>query len=220
MTSVDLFFFGIYPYIAVAIFLIGSLVRHGDPLDFRHGSPCRIRRCDGAPFARGAFHMGLIVLLVGHVVGLPLPSARHAILGSTVEARHMISMIASGLFGVVCLFGTVLLIPCGPADGRTQATGPTIDMVILQLLFALLVLCLSTSACHNDAGTMLALAEWGRRIATFDAGAADLVMGTDVASQLHLVLGLTILLLAPFSRLRLVWSMPSFSRGFRPCRRG
>jgi nitrate reductase gamma subunit len=54
----------------------------------------------------------------------------------------------------------------------------------------------------------MVLSEWAQRIVTFRGGAADLVAGVAWPYRLHLVLGLTIFLLFPFSRLVHIWSAP------------
>jgi nitrate reductase gamma subunit len=58
---------------------------------------------------------------------------------------------------------------------------------------------------HEDASVMLALSDWAQRIVTFRPDAAGLV-ALAWPYKLHLVLGMTIFLLLPFSRLVHVWS--------------
>ena len=55
---------------------------------------------------------------------------------------------------------------------------------------------------------MIALANWAQYIVTFRGGAADFVAGTSLIFKLHIVLGLTIFLLFPFTRLVHVLSAP------------
>ena len=79
------------------------------------------------------------------------------------------------------------------------------------ILFVQLVLGLLTipfSAQHMDGSSMLALASWAQHLVTFQGGAAGFVAGEALVFKLHLVLGLTIFLLFPFTRLVHVWSVP------------
>jgi len=79
------------------------------------------------------------------------------------------------------------------------------------LIYAQLILGLSSifaSAQHLDGSEMLVLAEWAQRIVTLRGGAADLIAGVDPIFKLHIVLGMTIFLVFPFSRLVHIWSAP------------
>jgi nitrate reductase gamma subunit len=62
------------------------------------------------------------------------------------------------------------------------------------------------SGQHLDGSMMLVLAEWAQRIVTFRPGAADLVASAPWVFKLHIVLGLTLFLVFPFSRLVHIWS--------------
>jgi nitrate reductase gamma subunit len=53
---------------------------------------------------------------------------------------------------------------------------------------------------------MLKFTEWAQRIVTFRGGAADLIIGAPLLFKLHIVLGLTIFLIFPFTRLVHIWS--------------
>ena len=70
------------------------------------------------------------------------------------------------------------------------------------------MLTLPFSLGHRDGGTMVALSHWAQGIVTFQAGAADHVLGVDAVFKAHIALGLTIFLLFPFSRLVHIWSAP------------
>jgi nitrate reductase gamma subunit len=62
------------------------------------------------------------------------------------------------------------------------------------------------SGQHLDGGMMLVLAQWAQHIVTFRGGAADLVAGVPWVFKVHMVLGLTLFLVFPFSRLVHIWS--------------
>ena len=85
------------------------------------------------------------------------------------------------------------------------------DVAILVILWLQLLIGLVTlpySLAHSDGSVMLLLSEWAQRILTFRGGAAELVDGLPWPYRLHLVLGLTIFLLFPFSRLVHMFSVP------------
>jgi len=211
MSYLDTFFFGIYPYIAGAVFLIGSLVRFDyEPYTWKSGSSQFLRR-RGMRAASNAFHLGVLALFGGHLVGLLTPHELYTAAGLTPPVKQMIAMTAGGIAGSLAFCGMVFLIWRRLTDDRVRAAGTTMDTAILLLLFVQLVLGLASipaSAHHADAAGMLALADWAQHIVTFRGGAAQLVAGVDTVFKLHLALGMTIFLVFPFSRLVHIWSVP------------
>ena len=59
---------------------------------------------------------------------------------------------------------------------------------------------------HMDGSEMVKFMGWAQRIWTFRGGAAELVANVSIVFKLHLVLGLTVFLLFPFTRLVHIWS--------------
>lgn len=211
MNDLNFFLFGIFPYIAIAVFLIGSLVRFDyEPYTWKSGSSQFVRR-KGMLFASNAFHIGIILLLSGHAVGLLTPHGLYSALGLSAETKQVLAMTAGGIFGTLCLVGMVILLHRRLTDERVKVAGSRMDTFILLLLFVQLLLGLMTipvSASHHDASIMLALAEWAQRIVTFRSGAAELVAQTGLIFQLHLIVGMIIVLVFPFTRLVHIWSVP------------
>jgi nitrate reductase gamma subunit len=77
------------------------------------------------------------------------------------------------------------------------------------LLWLQLVLGLATmplSAQHLDGSVMMKLAEWAQRIVTFRPVRRSCWRTSRLAFKLHMVLGMTIFLIFPFTRLVHVWS--------------
>lgn len=203
--------FGLYPYIALSVFLVGSLIRFDrDQYTWRSGSSQLLRRkllFVGSNF----FHIGVLFILAGHFVGLLTPHEVYTALGLSVEAKQITAMVSGGAFGVLCFVGLTLLIYRRLSDPRIRATSSAMDIAILLLLYVQLTLGLSTifvSAHHLDGSEMLKLAEWAQRIVTFRGGAAAIIADVNPVFKLHIVLGMTIFLLFPFSRLVHIWSAP------------
>lgn len=211
MDYVHFFFFGIYPYIAGAVFLVGSLVRFDyEPYTWKSGSSQFLRR-RGMLFASNAFHIGIIFLLTGHFVGLLTPHEVYGALGLTPAAKQVMAMTAGGIAGTLAFFGMIFLVYRRLTDARVRAAGSPMDTAILLLLFVQLVLGLCTipvSAHHAEGSAMLALAGWAQHVVTFRGDAANMVAEVEPVFKIHLVLGMTILLLFPFSRLVHIWSVP------------
>lgn len=206
----DQFAFQVYPYIALAVFFIGSWARYDRAMyTWRTGSS-QLLSGRGMRFGSNLFHVGILVVLGGHLVGLltPHPLYEHVI---SAPQKQVLAMAVGGVFGVVCLAGLLVLLTRRLGNRRVRATGTAGDTAILVLLLAQLLLGLSTivvSSRHMDGGVMMQLAEWAQRIVTFRSGAADAIAGVHWIYKAHLLLGTTLFLVAPFSRLVHVWSIP------------
>ena len=209
-TYINQFFFGIYPYIALTVFFVGSLLRYDrDQYTWKASSSQLLSKKD-MRLGSNLFHIGIIALFFGHLMGLLTP---HWAYESVISAgaKQVLAMTAGGIFGLTCLAGMILLIRRRLKDARVRATSQASDLPVLLLLFVQLVLGLLTipaSAQHLDGSSMLALASWAQHIVTFQGDAAAIVAGEAFIFKIHLVLGLTIFLVFPFTRLVHVWSVP------------
>jgi len=203
--------FGIYPYVALSVFLIASLIRfERDQYTWRSGSSQLLRR-KLLMVGSNCFHIGVLFILAGHFVGLLTPHEVYTALGLPVEAKQLLAMTSGGAFGVLCFVGLTLLIYRRLVDPRIRATSSSMDIAILLLLYAQLTLGLVSifaSAHHLDGSEMLKLSDWAQRIVTFRGGAADAIADVNPIFKLHIMLGLTIFLIFPFSRLVHIWSVP------------
>lgn len=203
--------FGLYPYVALAVFLIGSLIRYDrDPYTWRSGSSQLLRK---RQFAWGSylFHIGIIGLFLGHLVGLLTPIVIFDALGISHAAKQMMAIVVGGIFGIMCFAGLTLLIHRRLTDPRIRGTSTKMDFFILFLLYAQLILgmiSIPISLGHPEGDQMMAFMTWAQMIVTFQGGAADLVASAHWVFKLHIFLGLTVFLVFPFSRLVHIWSAP------------
>jgi nitrate reductase gamma subunit len=202
------FLFGIYPYIALAIFFLGSLIRFDrEQYSWKSDSSQLLRRGQ-LRLGSNLFHVGVLFLFFGHFVGMLTP---HFIYEPFISAgaKQVLAMVSGGTAGVLAFIGISLLLHRRLTEPRIRATSKTSDIVILLLLWLQLLLGLATiplSAQHLDGSMMIRLAEWGQRIVTFRGGAVDLLEGAGWVFKTHLFLGMTIFLVFPFTRLVHVWS--------------
>ena len=208
MSALHNFFFSIYPYICLAVFLMGSLARFDrDQYTWKSDSSQLLRK-GSLRWGSNLFHIGILFLFFGHFVGLLTPHFiyEHFI---TPENKQLMAIYSGGAAGVVCFVGLTMLLHRRLFDPRIRLTSHRTDIAILVILWVQLVLGLVTlpfSLSHSDGGVMMALGEWAQRLVTFRAGGAELLVNLDWPYKIHLVLGMTIFLLFPFSRLVHVWS--------------
>ena len=209
MSYVHNFVFGIYPYIALAIFLLGSLIRFDREQYTWKSDSSQLLRRGQLRLGSNLFHIGILLLFVGHFVGLLIPKDLYHALGLSTENKQMLAIIAGGVFGTMCLIGLLLLTHRRLAEPRIRATSTRMDIFILLWILVTLVLGLISifvSLGHRDGAVMVQLGQWAQHIVTLRAGAADFIVDVHGIYKAHLVFGMTLFVLFPFSRLVHVWS--------------
>ncbi len=200
--------FGIYPYIALTIFLLGSLIRFDREQYTWKSDSSQLLKRNQLRLGSNLFHIGVLFLFFGHFFGMLTP---HFIYEPIISAhdKQLLAMISGGTAGVLAFIGITLLLHRRLTEPRIRATSKTSDILILVLLWLQLLLGLATiplSGQHLDGSMMMRLAEWAQRIVTFQGGAVDLLVGAGWIFKTHLLLGMTIFLIFPFTRLVHVWS--------------
>lgn len=209
MNYLHQFIYGIYPYIALAIFLFGSLARFereqytwkSDSSQMLHEGNLRVGNI--------LFHIGILGLFFGHMVGLLTPVIVWDTIGVSHTLKQMIAMVAGGVFGTLCMLGLLILMHRRFTNPRIAAVTKTGDKVLLLWIFLTLGLGLSTiveSANHTDGHMMVLLMTWAQHIITFRGDAAEFIVAAPMLFKLHLFMGLSLFVIFPFTRLVHVWS--------------
>ena len=215
------FLFGTYPYIALTVLLIGSIARYErDPFTWKSSSSQLLRRKQ-LIVGSVLFHVGVLIIFGGHLVGLLTPVWIFDALGISHTAKQILAMAAGGIAGIMALVGGTMLLMRRLGDPRIAKNSSFADTGILILLLLQLVLGLSTiivSMQHLDGHEMVKLMSWAQGIFYFDGKAASYIQDASIVFKLHIFLGLTIFLLFPFTRLVHMLSVPV--RYVTPLRKG
>jgi len=202
------FFFSAYPYICMVVFLVGSLARFDRDQYTWKSDSSQMLRTGTLRWGSNLFHVGILFLFFGHTVGLLTPHWMYEPF-ITPAQKQLLAIIAGGIAGFICFIGLTLLIHRRMFDPRIRLTSHRTDLAILIILWVQLTIGLITlpySFSHSDGGVMLILADWAQRVFTFRVGGAEELIGLAWPYKVHMVLGMTIFLLFPFSRLVHVWS--------------
>jgi len=209
MTYLNQLAFGIYPYIALTIFLLGSLIRYereqytwkSDSSQLLHHGQLRLGNI--------LFHIGILGLFFGHLFGLLTPLWVWDALGVTHSLKQMVALIAGGTMGTICLAGLTLLLYRRLAHARIAAVTRKRDWLLLSWILGALLLGLLTiteSAKHSDGEVMVRLMMWAQHLLTFQGDAASFILDTPWLFKLHMMMGMTLFVIFPFTRLVHVWS--------------
>lgn len=203
--------FGIYPYIALAVLILGTIIRYDrEPYTWRSGSSQLLRRKQ-LVWGSVLFHVGVLVIFFGHLIGLLTPIAIFDAIGISHDAKQLLAIIAGGVAGIMAIVGASLLVHRRLFDPRVRAASSTSDTAIIMLLWLQLALGLGTipvSLQHLDGHEMVKFMTWAQGIFTFNAAASSYVADASPVFRAHIFLGLTILLIFPFTRLVHMLSAP------------
>ena len=215
---IQIFLFGVYPYIALAIAIVGTWVRFDLSQYSWKSSSSQMLRKKNMRLASNLFHVGIIVVLLGHLFGLLTP---HVLYDRFISAGHkqIAAVVVGGIAGVFCWIGLVMLMWRRFTDDRISNTSKFSDKMILVILFVQLTLGLGsifTSAQHLDGLTMLNYAGWAQDITLLrPIQAAARIEQADLIYQLHMALGITLIMIFPFTRLIHIISAPVWYFGRR-----
>ena len=207
--NLNTFLFGIYPYIALAVFLVGSLIRFDREQYTWKSDSSQMLRTGQLRVGSNLFHIGILGIFFGHLFGMLTPIPVFHALGIEAPAKQMLAIVAGGAAGAVMLVGLVILMHRRFTEPRIRVTTTTMDWVVLWLLLAQLSLGLVSlyfSWQHRDGAEMIKLMTWAQHIVTLRTDAAAYIADVAPIFKLHLVLGMTIFLVFPFSRLVHIWS--------------
>ena len=208
MRSVHDFLFQVYPYVCFTVFLVGSLIRFDQNQYSWKSDSSQLLRRDLLRWGSNLFHAGILFLFFGHLFGLFTPHAVYGIFMSAAT-KQMLAVVAGGIAGAICFVGLTMLLYRRLADPRIRHTSHTSDIAILIVLWVQLTVGLITlpySWQHADGTAMLILADWAQRIVTLRPVDATALATLPWPFLFHVVLGMTIFLILPFSRLVHVWS--------------
>jgi nitrate reductase gamma subunit len=208
--------FGWYPYLCLIVFLLGSLIRFDrEQYTWKTGSSQLLRRKQ-LRLGSNLFHVGILVIFFGHVVGLLTPIWIFDAVGISHSFKQGMAIAIGGIAGVACFVGIALLAHRRLFDPRIRATSSFGDIAILLLLWVQLALGLATifvSLGHMDGHEMVKFMNWAQGILTLQPGAAAYVADVNPLFKAHLFLGMTIFLVFPFTRLVHAWSAPVWYLG-------
>jgi nitrate reductase gamma subunit len=216
MNTLNHILFGWYPYVCLTVFLAGSLIRFDrEQYSWKAGSSQLLRR---KQLVMGSvlFHVGILVIFGGHLAGLLTPIAVFDALGIGHGFKQGMAIVIGGIAGVACFVGLTLLVHRRLFDARIRKTSSFSDTAILLILYVQLILGLSTiplSLGHMDGHEMVKFMNWAQSIIFLQSGASAYVADVHPIFKAHLVLGMTIFLVFPFTRLVHVWSAPVWYLG-------
>ena len=216
MNFINEFLFGFYPYLCMVVYFLGSWARFDrSQYTWRSQSSQFLRRRQ-LYWGSVLFHVGILLLFFGHFFGLLTPPEVYQALGLTVKGKQLLAVVAGGIFAFICFVGMTLLIHRRLFDVRIRRTSKKTDIFILLFLYVQLIIGMAGipySVADPSGGHMLVMAEWSRNVLLFQPGAAHLLDHVPWIYKIHIVFGMTLFLLTPFTRLVHIFSAPIWYLG-------
>ena len=210
--------FGWYPYLAITVLIVGSILRFdADQYSWRSQSSQFLRRKQMI-WGSNLFHLGVLVLFVGHFVGLLTPVNVFDAVGISHGFKQLTALIVGGIAGIAALVGATLLLHRRLFEPRIRRSSSIGDIAVLLLIWLQLVFGVLTvfwTIRHLGGEEMVLFMGWANAIITFDPAAPSLLSEVAWIYKLHIILGLTLFLITPFTRLVHIWSAPIWFL-FRP----
>jgi nitrate reductase gamma subunit len=210
--------FGWFPYVALTVLFVGSILRYdADQFSWRSQSSQFLRRRQ-MMLGSNLFHMGVLVLFFGHLIGLLTPIGVFETLRITHGAKQVLALVVGGIAGIAALVGATILLHRRLADPRIRQTSSWGDLTVLILLWLQLVLGVGSiywTMQHLDGGVMVQFMGWAGGILRLDPTAAEQIRDVDLIFKLHIIIGLILFTITPFTRLIHIWSIPIWFL-FRP----
>jgi nitrate reductase gamma subunit len=200
--------FGVYPYVCLAVLLIGSLIRFDrEPYTWKSDSSQMLRQGQ-LRLGSNLFHYGVIVVILGHFAGFLAPE--WAVSWALTPVGHqLIAMVVGGIAGLIAIIGLTMLIARRLLEPRIRLNSRKWDISVVCMLWLQLALGLLTvplSAFHMDGVLFETLTSYVKGVVTLNGSTAALMEEVPLIYKLHILLGFTIFLISPFTRMIHIWS--------------
>ncbi|MGW6426886.1 respiratory nitrate reductase subunit gamma [Nocardia sp. NPDC055053] len=212
-------YWDIVPYVSLAMLAVGTWWRYRyDKFGWTTRSSqlyeSRLLRI-GSPM----FHFGMLVVIVGHIIGLVIPESWTDAVGISQHVYHIQAITLGSIAGVATLTGIGLLVYRRRVNGPVFTATTVNDKIMYLVLIAALVTGLATTLIgsgaigpeHNYRETV---APWFRSIWILRPR-GDLMAQAPLSFHIHVTIALILFAIWPFTRLVHAFSAP-FGYLFRP----
>ncbi|WP_214407031.1 respiratory nitrate reductase subunit gamma [Pseudonocardia lacus] len=211
MSTLDILLWGVLPYVTIAVLVTGTIWRwRYDRFGWTTRSSelheSRLLRI-GSPL----FHFGLLVVIVGHVIGLLIPKSWTDGVGLSQQAYHVQALLLGALAGFCTLAGVAILIyrrrTTGPVFAATTRNDKLMYVVLVAAIVAGLVTTLLGAAGGEEHNYRLSVSPWFRSLFVLQPD-IEAMSHAGTAFHLHTLVGMALFALWPFTRLVHAFTAP------------
>jgi nitrate reductase gamma subunit len=207
----DVLLWGVAPYVMVVVLVGGTAWRYRyDKFGWTTRSSelheSRLLRI-GSPL----FHFGLLVVIVGHIIGLVIPKSWTDAVGLSQQAYHVQALLLGGIAGISTLAGVAILVyrrrTTGPVFRATTGNDKLMYVVLVAAIVAGLTTTLLGAAGGEEHNYRLTVAPWFRSLFVLQPD-IPAMSSAGLAFQLHALIGMALFTIWPFTRLVHAFTAP------------
>lgn len=208
----DYLLFQIYSYCAVIIFAVLIFAQKYKSKNNQYIVDKKEQYIYGGLFRFGnnLFHWSVGLLMIGHFFGLLTPEKLYTIF-ITVKEKQILEIYIGGGAGIICFIGMTIMIVERILNKKLWVTNSVSRFVMLFMVYVQLILGLLSilvSWKHLDGSQMLYITKWLQHLVILDANAYQALTSVNFIYKLHIILGFSILLVFPFTKLIHVVNLP------------
>jgi nitrate reductase gamma subunit len=212
------------PHIAMTLFWFGLITRIVKTPQSLQAESSQFLSKKGQRWGGNLFHYGILLVFIGHFTGLFTPENLYHMVMTTATKRAMAIAMGS-VFGTSAVVGIIILLIRRLKDERIRINSKPQDIFLLILL--LFEMGLGMISIFITAGSSVEnyaeLGAWAQKVITFQPDAGALIAGHSLIYKLHIVTGLLIFMIFPYTKLMHMFVMPVayfFRSGYQLLRRG
>ncbi|MEM3799637.1 MAG: respiratory nitrate reductase subunit gamma [Thermoprotei archaeon] len=207
----ELFVWGVYPYIALTVFVVGLVLRYDkDPWGWTSKSS-EILEKRMLQVGSLLFHWGFLLVVAGHILGLIIPVGVYNSLGVTAEEYHTLAFYGGAASGLISILGLIVLLARRLITPRIRATSGVDDYFTLAILLVVMGMGLANTLGYTllvgPYDYRFTVGVWVRSLFVLRPDVA-LMASAPISYQIHVVLGLLFFAVLPFTRLVHIFSLP------------
>lgn len=205
------FLWAIFPYLMTTIFIVGHLYRYNaNQLEWTAKSSEFLEK-KSLRWGSMMFHIGILMVFVGHVVGLLVPKSVMTSIGLSESMYHAGAVYGGGLAGIITLVGILLLLNRRFMNKRVRSTSDFSDFVTVVLISIIVLIGIYNTLIGNQLHPTFdyreTISPWFRGLLTFTPD-PFLMSEVPLGFQMHILISFTLIGIWPFTRLVHVWSVP------------
>lgn len=211
MNSLNQFLWIIFPYICLAVCVIGHIYRYRtDQFGWTAKSSEFVEKKQ-LRIGSMLFHLGIIPVIFGHIGGLGIPKEWLHAIGVSDHLYHIGAVYIGSIFGFVTLAGMIVLTSRRFSKKNVRKLSSASDLVVNVLLLFIVLMGMYSTVVTNIVEPSFdyrsTISVWFRGLFLFSPD-ASLMTEVPLSFKIHILAGLGIFALWPFTRLVHVWSVP------------
>lgn len=211
MTTIDILLWVVLPYVSIAILVLGTIYRRRyDKFGWTTRSS-QLYESDILRWGSPMFHVGILLVLVGHIGGLLIPKSWTQAVGISDHAYHVIAVGMGSAAGLLLLLGMAILVLRRRLVGPVFTATTRNDKAMYLILGVVILLGLWTTLRVNAVGEGYDYREtvspWFRSLFVLNPD-PELMGGVPLGLQLHIVTAWVLIAVWPFTRLIHAFAIP------------